>query len=79
MSKTFNIDSFSDRKKFEIKLQIALLKNTLKIRENSNDPSKYDEYINERIEKLKELLGTTSRFTIKEDDKILYSIDNDKI
>ena len=35
MVKVFDINSFDGRKKFEIKLQIALLNNTMKIKENS--------------------------------------------
>ncbi len=75
MSKIFNVNSFNERKKFEIKLQVALLNNTLKIKENSNNPGKYDEYIVERIQKLRELLGTTSKFTIMEEEDVLYTLE----
>jgi len=76
MVKVFDINSFNERKKFEIRLQIALLNNTIKIKENSNNPEKYDEYISERMEKLRELLNTTAEFVIEEDGKVIYDKDN---
>ncbi len=75
MAKVFDINSFDERKKFEIKLQIALLNNTMKIKENSNNPEKYDEYILERIQKLRVILNTTAKFSIEEDGKIIYDSD----
>ncbi len=75
MSKIFNVNSFSQRKKFEIRLQVALLKNTLKIKENSKNPEKYDEYLAERIQKIRELLGTTSKFTIMDGDNVLFTLE----
>lgn len=76
MVKVFDINSFNERKKFEIRLQIALLNNTMKIKENSKNPEKYDEYISERMEKLRELLNTTAEFVIEEDGKVIYNKDN---
>ncbi len=76
MVKVFDINSFDERKKFEVKLQVALLNNTIKIKENSNNPEKYDEYILERIQKLRDILNTTARFVIEEDGEIIY--DGDK-
>jgi hypothetical protein len=73
MVKVFDINSFEERKQFKIKLQIALLNNTLKIKTNSKNPEKYDEYIGERIEKIRNLLDTTAKFTITDGDKVLYS------
>ena len=61
MVKVFDINSFEERKQFEIKLQIALLNNTLKIKANSKNPEKYDEYIGERIEKIRNLLVTDEK------------------
>ncbi len=75
MAKVFDINSFDERKKFEIKLQIALLNNTIKIKENSNNPEKYDEYIIERIQKLRDILNTTARFVIEEDGAVIYDRD----
>jgi hypothetical protein len=72
MVKIFDINDFDERKQFEIKLQIALLNNTLKIRENSKNPEKYDEYIGERKDKIRGLLNTTAKFAIKDNDKIIY-------
>jgi hypothetical protein len=74
MVKVFDINNFNERKQFEIKLQIALLHNTLKIKANSKNPEKYDEYIEERIEKLRILLDTTAKFTITDKDKVMYSL-----
>jgi len=73
MVKVFDINSFNERKKFEVRLQIALLNNTMKIKENSKNPEKYDEYISERIENLRELLNTTAEFVIEEDGKVIYN------
>ncbi len=72
MVKIFDINDFDERKQFEIKLQIALLNNTLKIRENSKNPGKYDEYIGERKDKIRNLINTTAKFTIKDRDKNIY-------
>lgn len=73
MVKIFDINDFDERKRFEIKLQIALLNNTLKIRENSKNPEKYDEYIGERRSNIRSLLNTTAKFTIKDHDKLIYN------
>ncbi len=73
MVKVFDINNFDSRKQFEIKLQIALLHNTLKIKENSKNPEKYDEYIEERIEKIRDILDTTAKFTIMDKDKVIYT------
>ena len=76
MVKIFDINDFDERKQFEIKLQIALLNNTLKIRENSKNPEKYDEYIGERKANIRSLLNTTAKFTIKDHDKLIYNPEN---
>ncbi|MEM0140124.1 MAG: hypothetical protein QXZ44_05890 [Ferroplasma sp.] len=76
MPKIFNLHDFDERKQFEIKLQIALLNNTIKIRANSRDPEKYDEYITERIDKLRTLLNTASRFTIIDDGNVIFDPDD---
>jgi hypothetical protein len=78
MVKVFNIQNFDERKQFEIRLQVALLNNTLKIKANSKNPEKYDEYIEERIEKMREILNTTAQFRLIDGDKTLYSPDNIK-
>ena len=75
MVKIFDINDFDERKQFEIKLQIALLNNTLKIRENSKNPEKYDEYIGERKDKIRGLLNTTAKFAIKSDVNIAPSLE----
>jgi hypothetical protein len=75
MVKIFDINNFNERKQFEIRLQIALLNNTLKIKSNSKNPEKYDEYIGERIEKIRNLLNTTAKFNIIDRDKIIYDPD----
>ena len=72
MVKIFDINDFDERKQFEIKLQIALLNNTLKIRENSKNPEKYDEYIGERKDKIRAIINTTARFTIMDREKVIY-------
>lgn len=73
MVKAFDINNFNERKQFEIRLQIALLHNTLKIKANSKNPDKYDEYIEERVEKIRALVDTTAKFTIMDKDKVIYS------
>lgn len=57
---------------FKIKLQVALRKNALKIRDLSGDPVRFDRYINERESKIKGLLGTETIGIILEDGKQIF-------
>ncbi|AAT43284.1 hypothetical protein [Picrophilus oshimae] len=77
MVKTFDVNSLSERKRFELKLQIALLNNALKIQSMSPHPEKYDEYINERHTIIRSILNTTADFIVKDGDNILYKSFNE--
>ncbi len=77
MVKIFDVNNLSERKSFELRLQIALLNNALKIQSMSPHPEKYDEYINERHTIIRSILNTTADFIVKDNDVILYKSFNE--
>lgn len=72
MVKIFDIKSFTEREQFELRLQISLRSNAVNIQKNSKHPERFEEYIRERDQKIKRLLGTTSTFVIKDDNNQIY-------
>ena len=72
MKKVFDINSFHERLKVEVKLQISLRKNAMNIQEQSQHPERFIEYIKEREAKLRKLIDTTSEFTIVDGEEHLY-------
>lgn len=72
MSKIFDINNFNERLKFEIKLQISLRKNAINVQGQSQYPDRFIEYIKEREERLRKLVGTTADFAIVDGEKQIY-------
>lgn len=72
MSKVFDINNLNERLKFEVKLQLSLRKNAMNVQEQSKYPDRYIEYIKEREQKLRKLLGTTAEFSIVDGKNHLY-------
>ncbi len=52
-----DISSLPEDLRFEIRLQVALLRNAERIQEVSADPEKFAEYIEQRKEKITKLCG----------------------
>jgi hypothetical protein len=73
MSKNVAVEELPERLAFDLKLQIALRKNALSIRENSKHPEKFDEYIQERENKIRKLLDTKDDIVVTEHGKLIYS------
>ena len=73
MSKNVSVEELPERLAFDLKLQVALRKNALSIRENSKHPEKFDEYIQERENKIRKLLDTKDRIVLTEHGKVIFS------
>lgn len=73
MAKNVDLDELPERLAFEIKLQIALRKNATSIKENSKHPEKFDEYIQERENKIRKLLHTEDEVVVTEHGKVIFS------
>jgi hypothetical protein len=72
MVKTIQLSGFDERKKFEIKLQVSLRSNALKIKAQSKHPERFDEYISQRESRLRELVGTAGEMEIFDGEKKIY-------
>ncbi len=57
MKKEISIDNLEQRLQFDIRLQIALRINAIRIMENSSTPDRFRQYIRDRESKLKILLN----------------------
>jgi hypothetical protein len=73
MSKNVSVEELPERLAFDLKLQVALRKNALSIRENSKHPEKFDEYIQERENKIRKLLDTKDGIVLTEHGKVIFS------
>ena len=73
MSKNVAVEELPERLAFDLKLQIALRKNALSIRENSKHPEKFDEYIQERENKIRKLLDTKDHIVVTEHGRVIFS------
>lgn len=73
MSKNVSVEELPERLAFDLKLQVALRKNALSIRENSKHPEKFDEYIQERENKIRKLLDAKDGIVLTEHGKVIFS------
>ena len=73
MPKNVSLENLPERLAFDLKLQVALRKNALSIRENSKHPEKFDEYIQERENKIRRLLNTKDDVVLTEHGRIIFS------
>ncbi|MDS0257486.1 hypothetical protein ApAK_07380, partial [Thermoplasmatales archaeon AK] len=59
--------------RFQVKLQVALLRNAQRIMEHYQNKEKFSAYISERDQKIRSLLGTGSNdVELYEDGNIIY-------
>lgn len=72
MVKTIRLSDFDDRKKFEIKLQVSLRSNAIKIKAQSKHPERFDEYILQREAKIRELTGANGEMEILDRETRIY-------
>jgi len=72
MVKTVNLSDFDERKKFEIKLQISLRSNAIKIKSQSRHPERFDEYIIQRDQKILELVNSSGQVEIFDNGIKIY-------
>ncbi len=61
---------FDEEKSKELRLQIALRYQAIKIRDVSRDPKRFDGYISEREAKIREIIGKDTE--VFEGDKIVF-------
>lgn len=76
MAKNIAVEELPERLAFDLKLQIALRKNAISIKENSKHPEKFDEYIQERENKIRKLLDTKDEIIVTEHGKVIFSSSN---
>lgn len=73
MAKNVAVEDLPGRLAFDLKLQIALRKNAISIKNNSKHPEKFDEYIREREIKIKKLLETKDEIVVTENGEVIFS------
>lgn len=73
MAKSVAVEDLPERMAFELKLQIALRKNAISIKNNSRHPEKFDEYIQEREAKIRKLLETKDEIVVTEKGMVIFS------
>jgi len=73
MAKSVALEDLPERMAFDLKLQIALRKNAISIRNNSRHPGKFDEYIQEREAKIRKLLETKDEVVVTEKGMVIFS------
>jgi|GEM_PF-1375402 hypothetical protein len=76
MAKNIAVEELPERLAFDLKLQIALRKNAISIKENSKHPEKFDEYIQERENKIRKLLDTKDEIIVTEQGRVIFSSSN---
>jgi hypothetical protein len=76
MARNIAVEELPERLAFDLKLQIALRKNAISIKENSKHPEKFDEYIQERENKIRKLLDTKDEIIVTEQGRVIFSSSN---
>jgi len=72
MAKTVSLSDYDERRRFEIRLQVSLRSNAIKIKAQSKHPERFDEYILQRDQKIRELIGSEGQFEIFENGIKIY-------
>ncbi len=68
-----DLSSLDERKRFEVKLQISLYNTAKKVyREDKGE--EFDAYMRERVEKIREVLGTRGSIRIFEDGNLIFEV-----
>ncbi|MGC8608939.1 MAG: hypothetical protein ACP5UV_03605 [Thermoplasmata archaeon] len=71
--KEIRVEDLDPETAFKLKLEIALLQNASKIKENSKHPERFDEYISSRIDKICEILQLKGNFSVSENGKVIFT------
>ncbi len=68
------LSNFDEKKRFDVKLQISLYNTAIKVmREDKRD--EFDEYLNERVEKIRSMLGLNEQhFRIFENGNLIFEV-----
>lgn len=72
MTKVIDLDDLDEKTRFPLKLQIALRINAISIKAESKHPERFDDYIREREEIIRKMLGIYDNLKIVEGDKTLF-------
>jgi len=72
MAKTVSLSDYDERRRFEIRLQVSLRSNAIKIKAQSKHPERFDEYILQRDQKIMELIGSEGQLEIFENGIKIY-------
>ncbi|BAB60488.1 TVG1393408 [Thermoplasma volcanium GSS1] len=77
--KCIEIDNFPEEKKFKIKLEAALILDAQRIKALYNERKKFDDYIDERLNIIKNMLGIEGDFAVKDGDKEIIVVSKGEI
>lgn len=72
MTTVIDLNDLDEKKRFPLKLQLALRINAINIKAESSHPEKFDQYITEREQIIREMLGIQDDLKIIEGKKILF-------
>jgi len=72
--KEFDLDKYDENMRFQIRLQISLIKLAVDLQKLSSDPSKYNEYIAKRISVIRNIIGYDGEFSIRFRGSILFPL-----
>ena len=72
MTKTVSLSDYDERKKFEIRLQISLRSTAIKVKAQSKHPERFDEYIMQREQKIRELINSDGQIEIFDNGIKIY-------
>lgn len=72
MTSVIDLNELDEKTRFALKLQLALRINAISIRGESKHPEKFDEYIREREEIIRKMMGIQNDLKIVEGSKVLF-------
>lgn len=67
----FQLERMDEKRRFEVKLQIALYKTALKVMDESRK-EEFESYMKERVEKIHKILGVDEKIRIFENDVLIF-------
>ena len=76
---TYDLISFDENTRFKLKTEAALILNAQRIKKLSEDPSKFDRYIEERLAIMRKILNSSGPFRLKEGEKIIVDYDGNDV
>ncbi len=67
------LTNLDEKIRFNVKLQISLYKTAMKVfRDDKRE--EFEEYMQERVDKIREILGLGEHFKIFEDGKLIFEV-----